>query len=380
MSMAAPIYQSFSPVGHLKDFTPKQEIAWNEEMQKTFRERIIGYSQLNDGPRTRFFDPTKISKKEDFATKTVDWTAFPKRVKDLFGEVAKWEKADSNRNYQDEYCEWSVQRNSSKQIERVTFTCEPYDYWEFMAKDNLGKVVELYQDFIDRNIQQKDLLKDGKYNPRNRWNNSTSGNLMHLICPPNSLFAEIELGAGATIVRRKEGQIVTEQHDLIECSDFGEVTRNSDPTIGDEVNKLARQGAAISFLNPVGLYLGKFEPKGWKTPDGTDPREFWKITRGTTEFPVRAVFEVPAVKGYKVSDITILGKPIRYGSQIADHLKVKLTAIAQDFDEKKVNIVDGCKIKPAAAPSLAGVDSLTATAEEDTSIKTYTRSVKTDLF
>lgn len=257
-----PIYQSFEPIAHLDDFTDAQKIAWNTQMQQIFAERVIGYPNENDGPRTRFFDPTKVTKNADFMPAMVDWTAFPKRIKDQFG-AARWEKADENRNYQDEYCEWSVERNSEKKITRVTFTCEPYDYWEFLAKDAPGKVVDLYRQYVSQDVTYNDLFQNGEYQIRNRWNDSTTNSLMHLICPPNSLFAEIELGAGATIVRRKGGQIVTEQDELIKCSRYGVATRNSDPTIGAEVNEIARRGAAISFLDPVGLYLGDFNPIGW---------------------------------------------------------------------------------------------------------------------
>lgn len=35
---------------------------------------------------------------------------------------------------QDEYCEWSVTKNDSGKITRVTFTCEGPEYWEYLAR------------------------------------------------------------------------------------------------------------------------------------------------------------------------------------------------------------------------------------------------------
>ena len=41
---------------------------------------------------------------------------------------------------------------------------------------------------------------------------------------------------------------------------------------------------------------------------------------------VRAEYSVPAGKGYTVSDIEIAGVPIEFGSQIAEHLNMRLGA------------------------------------------------------
>ncbi len=342
MAASGPIYSHFDPVGFLPDFLPAQKSDWNIYLQKIFAERV-SFSKYNNGPRPQFFDPTKVSKKSDFTPLPVDWPAFPKYVSDTAG-ADKYRVADESRDSQDEYCEWSVQRNGEGKITRITFTSEPRDHYIFLAKSAEGRstILSLYHTYVSPDVKAEDLFDGDEYNYRSKWNDSTTGSLMHLISDPNNLFAEIELGAGASIVRRKDGHILKEQDKLIMCSQYGDERRNSDPTIGAAVNEQARKGASISFQNPVGLYLGKFDPKGWVMPNpADDPRDFFKIVRGTTEFPVRAVFEVPPGKGYTVSDITVLGEPINFGGQVTESLRIKLVAIAQGYGGT-VHVIDGC--------------------------------------
>ena len=80
---------------------------------------------------------------------------------------------------------------------------------------------------------------------------------------------------------------------------------------------------------------------GWTTPDGSDPLEFWRITRGTREKALRAVFEVPAGKGYVVGDIKINGRNIDFGAQITDFITIKLTGLATRIGKSAAGPV-GC--------------------------------------
>ena len=109
---------------------------------------------------------------------------------------------------------------------------------------------------------------------------------------------------------------------------FGVVQRNSDPHIGGVVNGIARLRADIALANPVGLYFGGLSTEGWKAPDGSDPGTYWTYTRGAGPAPVRAVYEVPAAKGFTVGDIEINGRPIAFAAQIADFITMKLSAVA----------------------------------------------------
>ncbi|MEW1914216.1 hypothetical protein AB0442_38350 [Kitasatospora sp. NPDC085895] len=78
----------------------------------------------------------------------------------------------------------------------------------------------------------------------------------------------------------------------------------------------------------VGLYFDDLATDGWSTPDGSDPKSYWRYLRGDDTHPVRAVYEVPADRGFTVGDVTVNGKPIRFGAQIADFITIKLTAVA----------------------------------------------------
>jgi hypothetical protein len=195
------------------------------------------------------------------------------------------------------------------------------------AQGDKQKVLALYRNFVGPNVQLADLLDaNGRYDRWNKWN--TTDGAMHLSHPANTLGAEINIAAQATILRRKNGQPITNPDTLIRCSGFGVAQRASDPHIGDEVNKLARGGSAITLLNPVGLYIDSLEAVGWVTPDGTPASSFWTPVRGASGTTVRAVFEVPAAKGYTVGDIKIGGQTIDFGGQIAEHINIKLTGIA----------------------------------------------------
>src|SRR5262249_26881166 len=156
-----------------------------------------------------------------------------------------WRRADSSRDRQDEYCEWSVFRDAAtEKIVKVTFTSEGPEYWEFLAAVSPDRLGELYRPHVEPAGRREDPTFDrGGHQPPDRWNNSTDGGAMHLIQDANTLAAEIELAAAATIVRRRNGVLLTSERELIECGRYGETERFSDPHIGAEVNALARQKA-----------------------------------------------------------------------------------------------------------------------------------------
>ncbi|GIG59912.1 hypothetical protein Lfu02_42840 [Longispora fulva] len=175
---------------------------------------------------------------------------------------------------------------------------------------------------------------------------------MHLIQSANTLGAEIELAAAATIRRLINGKELTTEQELIACAKYGQPERHSDPHIGGEVNAVARRKADLTLADPVGLYFDDLRTDGWATPDDADPKSFWTYVRGAQGYGVRAVYEVPAGKPYTVGDITINGKPIRYGAQIADFITIKLTATACRFGQSTARPQTGCVARaPKAEPS-----------------------------
>ena len=221
-------------------------------------------------------------------------------------------------------------------------------------------MLQLYQQFISPNVKSADLFQNGKYQPRNKWNNSTTMGAMHLIQRNNTLSAEIELAAAATMVRKKNGQFVTDEQELIECGAYGQGERHSDPHIGAVVNELARQKADVTLANPVGLCIGGLSVAGWQTPDGSNALDYWKVVRGTPEKALRAVYEIPAGKGFVVADIKIGGKNIDFGAQIADFITIKLTGLATRIGQSTVAPLNGCVQSSgfAAAAAVGGTPSV----------------------
>jgi hypothetical protein len=180
---------------------------------------------------------------------------------------------------------------------------------------------------------------------------------MHLIQINNTLKAEIELAAGASIVRKVGGRLLSGEAELIDCGAYGQGERHSDPHIGAVVNELARGKADVTLANPIGLCIDDLSVAGWQTPDNSDPKDYWKIVRGTPEKALRAVYEVPASKHFVVGDITINGTPIRFGAQIADFITIKLTGMATRIGQSTVLPVEGC-VQAAGLAAAAAVTSV----------------------
>ena len=120
---------------------------------------------------------------------------------------------------------------------------------------------------------------------------------MHLIQFANSLEAEIQLAADASVLRAKGGRLLTDNNQLIRCAKYGEPERFSDPAIGGGVNALARQGASITLLNPIGLDNVGVDDTGRTKPDGSPVDNYWQVQRGTADMTVRAVTRYHSRKG-----------------------------------------------------------------------------------
>ncbi len=340
--------EAFSPPAFLEDLNPQQKQAWSDWISQQFDEAQAGNTDLFDfdAPRAQFFNPRRVELAEDRATLDIAWTGFPRNVAvTSVGERQRWRRADSSRDVQDEYCEWSVARDpNSRKITRVAFTCEGPEYWSFLANTAPEVALALYREFINPDVQREDLFdEDGTYIPRNKWNSTTTNGAMHLIQVNNSLSAEIELAAGSSVVRKIGGRLLAEARELIDCGRYGGRERHSDPHIGERVNSLTRQKADVTLEDPVGLYFNDLLTTGWQTPDGTDPKTFWKYVRGQRGKFVRAVYEVPPEKNYVVGDVTINGRPIEFGAQIADFISIKLTGVAHRFGQSTVEPMTGCR-------------------------------------
>ncbi|WP_201748005.1 hypothetical protein [Chitinophaga vietnamensis] len=348
------------------------------------------WNSTNTPPTTNYYNP--VDSNPPSSTAVIQWKAFPGRLAYNFPEANQDqlnEMADTGaisgqisndpcgtgqnvpyfpygpRGWQDEYCEWAVTQNAAGKITRIDFTCENPEYWNTLWLVDPNKVLALYQSILNKpQITLQDLSVPGIvnpvtnqpiYNPLNKWNsgtvsNDSVGGAIHLTSTPNTLQTEIGLATSSTIQRFNPNPLPPPNpptmwssgqfNDLICVGQFGQRYRNSDPNIGGNVNNLVTNGNILTLADPPGLYIQMPGFSSYVTPDGTDASTFWTITRGSEtltdqdgnnlpgNFILHAVFEVPASKGYTVSDITIGGENIKWGSQVASTFDMQIVASA----------------------------------------------------
>ena len=80
------------------------------------------------------------------------------------------------------------------------------------------------------------------------------------------------------------------------------------------------------------------------------------------EKALRAVLEVPQTKPFAVGDITIAGRRIEFGAQVADFITIKLTGVATRIGQSTVRPVTAC-VTSAAAPGLEAVAAMPSVEE-----------------
>ncbi len=386
----------YDPPGFLPDFKkiPGQLTAWHKAVSGWFDYSIHSTSSRRIKNKPFYFynaattDPNGLAIDQE-----ITWNAFPKERTREYGRARALEITDQLWNIdlsggsklyepgayvscsplsyrpQEEYCEWHINRDEETgKISKATFTSEPPEYWQALSGrvpigDNVTPdaifpgskkvLLGLYRDLVDPRVKwddlfaQKDLtdgdgnvvVKKGYYNIYNKWN--TTHGIAHLNSPPNSLIAEIQLGADASVrYVDDKGRLLVEPEALIVNAGYGGANRNSDPTIGATVNALARLGFYITLKNPVGLYMDHIDLSGWEAPDGKGLDECVKIVRGAPKMIERLVVEVPKRRGFMVGDILIAGEPLRYGGQIAECITVKLVG--------RANITSTPQIPPAS--------------------------------
>ncbi|HYH25906.1 MAG TPA: hypothetical protein VD834_11195 [Blastococcus sp.] len=302
-----------------------------EADRKAWDARIGGVvAQLAD-EFPQFFDPRSTDSGADAMAPAVVWPAFPATLIDgATTEEQRWGDADASRSVQDEYCEWGVERDPDGVITRVTFTTEVPEYFDHLAERDPDRLLATYHELIGPHVKLEELIQDGAYIRNNVHNRSTEGRPAHLMQTTNTLVAAVVLAAQATVLRHDAaGEPVTTAMALVRCGRLGEPRRNSDPQIAAAVNDAAATGAEISLQDPLGLYLDRFIVGGLRRPDGLDPADLWKIERGTPEHAVRASYAVPPELGFRVGDITAGGRPIEFGAQLADRVRVRLTALVR---------------------------------------------------
>jgi hypothetical protein len=319
-----PVLARFETPAKLRDLaSASKRKHWSDRLVDDFRPLVRRFGQL--------YDPTRVDTPADAKAVPVTWAGSPNKLRQTHGDaVGRWRIADSHRSEQDEYCEWSLEKSGGK-VTRVTFTTEVPEYYEFLARENPERLLALYRELVGPRVAMSDLIVGGDYQRVNRWNppDPAKGRLVHLSQENNTLGAALALVAEATVQRERDGVPVTTKEALAGCSGLGNPFRNSDPQIAAIVNGAAGTGASITLQDPIGLYLDRLVTTGMTTPDGANPAGFWKIERGTPGHAVRASFAVPNQHGYAVGDIRIGGRPIKFGAQVADRVRVRITAIVK---------------------------------------------------
>lgn len=369
--------------------TDPQKLDWSKQISSWMDAEITakepdgtplpGPRGTNRTPLTQFFNGTITAYDTSQKPVAITWIGFPNLVKVRFpNEPKRWQEADKTRNVQDEYLEWSLKKDNKGRIVTVTYTCEGPEYWNFLASENPDSLTSLY---LNLNSGFKSQMKPsdwlgpgGKYNPLNKWNSTTtSGTIVHLVQVNNTLGAEVDIAAQGTVIRKgKDGKIITDKTKLTNCSGYGQPSRNSDPTIGDGVNSLARNGIAVSIANPVAIYIHSFNTANFQldvqgtgenmidVPTGTFRWQRGNIAKNMglrlqVKIPDGVVGTGPGNKGQQltVSDIvdTSNNQNILYGAQFADYITMTV---------KGVGISGGQPAAPLPCPGQASGQGLAA--------------------
>ena len=316
------ILPHFDTPARLRETSSANRQAWSEEVSAIFGGYVGRFPQL--------YDPTVADTPADIRIEDIVWTAFPARLlRGATSQEGRWQRADDNRAEQDEYCEWSVERDAAGKVTRVTFTSEVPEYFDHLANRDPDRLLAFYREFVSPDVSPDDIFLDGSYRRGNRWNGPTQGPIAHLVQTNNTLGAAVDLVARATVLREIDGTLVTEKQALAHCADLGNPFRNSDPQIAAAVNSAARSRDEVSLQDPIALYIDGISTTGMTTPDGADPASFWTVERGTPEHTLRARYEVPPERGYAIGDVLSDGRPISFGAQLADRVRVRITALVK---------------------------------------------------
>lgn len=400
--------------------------AWSQNVNGFTNQAITGnpWNALNSAQQTGYYNPLNTPIPAGAGAVDVAWIAFPNRLVQYLGQNQSpanpyglsmdtlYQLADTGQlgNYQiptslcplpdwtatgpnarkpygpygprgwlDEYCEFSVVRNSAGKITRIDFTCENPEYFQTLWRIDPQTCADVFTSALNMGAPQNQWVKvtiadltllDPKtgakvidpqtglpaYNPLNKWNSGTatvrsgaqasfSGGAMHLTATPNTLQTELGLGAGAT-TQRLSGN--TDPQALICCGQYGQNYRNSDPHIGQTINLAVGAGFNISLADPPGLYIqmpsfAQYKlPADPKLPKGAKASDCWQIVRGfekiidpitNTPFPgsfiLHAAFQIPqawidAGVSFTVGDILVAGEAIKWGSQVQATLEIAL--------------------------------------------------------
>jgi hypothetical protein len=155
---------------------------------------------------------------------------------------------------------------------------------------------------------------------------------MHLTHPANTLGAEIDLAAKATVLRRDAaGNRITDVRQLACCSNFGDPNRSSDPNIGNAVNVSCvtpdgRTIQDVTLANPVALYIDSLQDGAITGPNDEPLDDWFTIVRGVQGRGLMAVLAPPAGAAFGLEKVKVKGIGLAYGGQVAEAIQMVLYA------------------------------------------------------
>ncbi|BEP57106.1 MULTISPECIES: hypothetical protein [unclassified Variovorax] len=277
---------------------------------------------------------------------------------------------------QDEYCEWHADHDDQGRLVRLSFTAEPPEYWTFLAAKEPDLVLQLYKELVGEQVERSDLFfpdppvaygvgndgvakwlafgKKGAYNRFNKWN-STHG-AVHLTHPANTLGAEIDLAANASLVWQPDIDGPDPAYDedpaltRIACAGYGAINRSSDPSIGEQVGIQVMAGNRVALSDPIGLYISKVdlstlerEAQGVRIP--VSEGQVLSVRRGDADAShprkLHLKLEAPAGADWTLGDCFLDNRRLERGGQIARKITMVIYADVQNGGADKT--VQGCE-------------------------------------
>ncbi len=314
--------------GNLQELSAASAETWSEHIAGEIDGFAARFEQFLSAGQLAALQPGALT------VRPVRWPAFPSELDSISSREEALAAAEERDN-QDEYSEWAVQK-SGDEIVRVTFTTETPDYFDHLLEHEPQLLGQVYSRLSGEAVDPEQLRgDDGLVRRDNSFNRGPNGQIVHLSQASNTLGAAIRLAAEATVLREIDGRRITDKKELVICGQLGGPLRNSDPQIAIAVNQLAADGFELSLADPLGLYIDEFLSGGLHAPDGADVSQFWTLEdRGDPTHPMRAHFAVPPERGYSVSEIRDGQSQIRFGSQLAQRVRVRLSAAGRPGDHQ----------------------------------------------
>jgi hypothetical protein len=368
---------------------------WSKLLAQSFRAEIALLEQRL-GTTPLFFTELDHTLGASVPVASVPWLGFPRGLllesnNDRLAALAAAEQRGQQRigfedpqltrpvtrtfRRQDEYLEWvAVKRGGS--VVRYAFTAEGPEYWEHLAAIDREAVRRLYQEFTGRDVAWNELAwdtdvwvqsegepvriyKQGDYDPFNSVNVEECA--AHLTHPANTLGAEIDLAAKATVLRTdSQGELLSERRRLACCSDFGDPNRNSDPTIGLAANQTVRGGTSLTLADPVGLYIQAFDTSRVADAAGNALNGWWVVKRPRSTSPgrtLRAEFGPPPGSALTLADVRVVGEPLTSGGQLAELTTMTLFVRAANLGVAEPN-AQSCRSRCCVVTGSAPTSSL----------------------